>query len=419
MSIYFGKESIKNQHLDTAPINHQVSCYSFRDRIPSKEIQPKMRFTAKTGLERVAITVNESRLTQELHHGGNQKNKDLDDDMLNESQFNLLNPHSVSAAHPIPMGLSHSHSAQGLLPSQSMYRNTEQSLSISHQNQYARNLRPDLHIRKHFKGATAMALQLPTSLKKNELAKRRDQALDMEDMFSKIKDLGTVFKRSLQPEEIQGYDKNAGNRSQLVFSKSNNVFPFDTRYPLKKEKKHDEGETVDKKAIDYLLNHSCKKQTAQKNPKGHQSRLIQSALLFGLTKKLSRKDLNFGEIKQKVTKHVNFQDARATRLERNKDKKKEEGEKSEELAKQILRLCNVEKMKSPKCGSALMRGAGKMICGNNTYSNKEIYDKLGLSLVSHGEHRQRIKDIQKRAYCTLNKFPSQDLDDLSDLFDTY
>jgi len=63
-------EQFKNVYDTEVP---QKKCYNFRERDTSKEIQPKMRFTASTQIERVLDALNQQSTNQGPHKESQKK----------------------------------------------------------------------------------------------------------------------------------------------------------------------------------------------------------------------------------------------------------------------------------------------------------------------------------------------------------
>ena len=80
--------------LDTEGPQHKKMLYDFRDRDVSKEIQPKMRFTASTQLERVIDSITQNRNSMGTDNAKDQIKKNTITDMILDSvKSNLVGSH--------------------------------------------------------------------------------------------------------------------------------------------------------------------------------------------------------------------------------------------------------------------------------------------------------------------------------------
>lgn len=87
------QESIEHYRnmLDTEAMPNKKMVHEFREREVNKEIQPKMRFTASTQLERIidAIQQNRNSVEDKKQHQSNKRNS-ISDIVMDTVKRNLL-----------------------------------------------------------------------------------------------------------------------------------------------------------------------------------------------------------------------------------------------------------------------------------------------------------------------------------------
>ncbi|KAL4506611.1 hypothetical protein ABPG72_000182 [Tetrahymena utriculariae] len=177
----------RNQDLDYMP-NQTVAHYQFRDRNIDKEIQPEMRFTAKTSLERIEQFLKDHMQTQVENIDFRDKKK--------QKKFIDNFPEYQSPWD-----------RRRLLA-----------------KEIAKNLLPSLHNKTHFNAATSLYNSCPVSLcdkqtrSQPNLMPKLDQqaeAQDQDDKDASQKAKGQVKLKSKDPKQSDQNDSEQGEKKNL------------------------------------------------------------------------------------------------------------------------------------------------------------------------------------------------------------
>ena len=213
------------------PLKNHMRNHEFRTRDTSKEIQPKMRFTAKTGIERVFDQIRQSANYVESHSKSKKwKSKTKKKKNKNNSREEGDSFNSTEVAE-----------------SEKSYESKIlRDLDGPNANMLAKSLRPDLHLKTHFQAVSSM-YNGQSKVLKSVGNKKGKLHMEMEEVMERIMEhkiglekgcLGMLNRRKSMYEQPQGLSQGSNLPRKFAEASQNElVLPslgVDSTNPLKK-----------------------------------------------------------------------------------------------------------------------------------------------------------------------------------------